>query len=133
MCSVRGIGVALIARQSMFVFNVFSFSLSFTPNRCSSSIIISPRFLKMTSFCRIRCVPIIMSISPLAIFEIIFFCSVGETNLESCAIVTGKFLKRSWLFSKCCSARIVVGARNATCFPPITALNAARIAISVFP
>ena len=33
----------------------------------------------------------------------------------------------------CCSANTVVGAKYATCFPPITALNAALIATSVFP
>jgi len=33
----------------------------------------------------------------------------------------------------CCSARIVVGTRTATCFPACTALNAARTATSVFP
>ena len=50
MWSVRGMGVAESARQSIFAFISLSFSLSFTPKRCSSSIIMRPRFLKTTSF-----------------------------------------------------------------------------------
>ena len=37
------------------------------------------------------------------------------------------------MFWKCCSARSVVGARMATCLPPVTAMNAARNATSVLP
>ena len=33
----------------------------------------------------------------------------------------------------CCCTSNVVGTKTATCFPSCTALNAARIAISVFP
>ena len=45
ICRVRGIGVAVSARQSRFVRICRSFSLCETPNRCSSSIIKSPRDL----------------------------------------------------------------------------------------
>ena len=34
---------------------------------------------------------------------------------------------------KCWYAKMVVGTKTATCFPLSTALNAARIATSVFP
>ena len=61
MCKVRGIGVAERVRTSTVVRNVFNHSLSSTPNRCSSSMITSPRSLKATSFCKIRWVPIRMS------------------------------------------------------------------------
>ncbi len=99
MCNVRGIGVALIASESMFVFSSLRRSLSFTPKRCSSSIIISPKSLKTTSFWIMRWVPMIMSSSPFLSFSSVFFCSAGGINLESCAIFTGKFSKRSTQFS----------------------------------
>ena len=47
--------------------------------------------------------------------------------------MTGNAAKRRWNVRKCWSARIVVGARTATCFPSSTALKAARIATSVLP
>jgi hypothetical protein len=40
---------------------------------------------------------------------------------------------RSRKVLKCCWASTVVGTSTATCRPPITALNAARIATSVLP
>ena len=66
MCRVRGIGVAESVSTSTVERNVLSHSLSSTPNRCSSSMITSPRSLNATSFCRIRCVPIRMSTPPAA-------------------------------------------------------------------
>ena len=44
-----------------------------------------------------------------------------------------KAASRCWKVSKCCCASTVVGTRIATCRPSITALNAARMATSVFP
>ena len=41
--SVRGMGVALKVRTSTFFFISFSFSLCFTPKRCSSSMTRRPR------------------------------------------------------------------------------------------
>ena len=64
MCSVRGIGVAESVSTSTVVRRVLSHSLSSTPKRCSSSMMTSPRSLKATSFCRMRCVPIRMSTFP---------------------------------------------------------------------
>ena len=49
------------------------------------------------------------------------------------SIFAGNAAKRSVSVFKCCAASTVVGARNATCLPSITALNAARIATSVLP
>ncbi len=46
---------------------------------------------------------------------------------------TGNPANRSRNVFWCWNARIVVGARNATCLPSITDLKAARIATSVFP
>ncbi len=48
-------------------------------------------------------------------------------------MATGNAAKRRLNVRKCWSARIVVGARTATCLPSSTALNAARIATSVLP
>ena len=45
----------------------------------------------------------------------------------------GKPAKRSRSVFSCWNASTVVGARNATCLPSITALKAARIATSVLP
>lgn len=47
-----GIGVADILRMSVFDFIAFSFSLSITQNLCSSSMIMRPRFLKVTALQR---------------------------------------------------------------------------------
>ena len=63
-CKVRGIGVADMVKVSTFVFICFSFSLTATPNFCSSSMISNPKSLNFTSFPMMRCVPISMSILP---------------------------------------------------------------------
>ena len=64
MCSVRGMGVAVSVSTSTVVRSVFSRSLTSTPNRCSSSMITSPRLQNFTSCDASRCVPITMSICP---------------------------------------------------------------------
>ena len=66
MCSVRGIGVALMVTTSTFFLICFSRSLCFTPKRCSSSTITRPRSLNTTSFESSRCVPIAISTLPAA-------------------------------------------------------------------
>jgi len=48
--SVRGIGVALIAKTSTLIFSDFNRSLCSTPNRCSSSTTIRPKSLNTTFF-----------------------------------------------------------------------------------
>ena len=80
-----------------------------------------------------RCVAIKMSTVPSATRAMTSFCSVRVRKRESSSIVTGNAANRRWNVRKCWSARIVVGARTATCLPSSTALNAARIATSVLP
>ena len=133
MCSVLGIGVAVIVKTSIFVLNFFIFSLSLTPKRCSSSIIKRPKSLKLTSSLSSLCVPTTTSTSPNLSFFIISSCSFLVLNLfnnstfiaNSCILVLNS--------SYCWFASIVVGTKYATCFWSITALNAALIATSVLP
>ena len=80
---VRGIGVAVKERVSTSLFKRRSFSLAATPNRCSSSMMRSPRFLNVTSFERSRCVPIITSTSPSRIFPTIADCSCFERKRDT--------------------------------------------------
>ena len=72
-CKVLGIGVALNVRVSIFSFKYLIFSLIFTPNFCSSSIIKSPRSRNSISFPTILCVPIKISIFPVLDFLLYFF------------------------------------------------------------
>ena len=133
MWSVLGIGVAVIVKTSTLVFNCFIFSLSLTPNLCSSSIIRNPRFLNSTSLLSNLCVPIIISISPSFNFLIISSCSFFVLNLFSNSILIGKSFILSLNASYCWFASIVVGTKYATCFWSIQALKAPRIATSVLP
>ncbi len=59
--------------------------------------------------------------------------SLADWKRLSARTVTGNPVYRSEKVSKCCCTRSVVGTRMATCLPSCTALNAARIAISVLP
>ena len=77
--------------------------------------------------------PMMTSTAPVRTASTIAFCSRGDRNRLSISTRTGKAANRSWNTAKCCCARIVVGTSTATCFPSITALNAARTATSVFP
>ena len=74
-----------------------------------------------------------MSILPAATLFQDLLVSFWVRKRLTMSIVTGKPAKRSRSVFSCWNARTVVGARNATCFPSITALNAARIATSVLP
>ena len=130
---VLGIGVAVIVNTSTVSFIIFIFSLSLTPNLCSSSIIRRPKSLNFTSELSNLCVPIIMSTSPLDNFSIITFCSLEVLNLLMSSITIGKFFILSLNSFACCFASTVVGTIYATCFMSFTALNAARIATSVLP
>lgn len=62
---LRGIGVAERESISILDFNALIFSLSNTPNLCSSSMMRSPRFLKAILSERILCVATTQSIVPL--------------------------------------------------------------------
>ena len=66
MCSVRGMGVALIVSTSTFFRICFRRSLCRTPKRCSSSTTSRPRSRNSTSFDSSRCVPMTMSTLPVA-------------------------------------------------------------------
>ena len=131
--SVRGIGVADIARTSTVVRNFFRASFCSTPKRCSSSTITSPRSLNCTSFESIRCVPITTSTAPDAKLLRISLLSLAVLNRDMPATFKGKPAYLSSKVLECCCTNSVVGTRTATCLPSWTALNAARIAISVLP
>ena len=130
---VRGIGVADIANTSTVVRIFFSDSFCSTPNRCSSSTTTRPKSLNCTSCERMRCVPITTSTAPAARSARISLLSFAVLKRESPATLIGNPAKRSAKVFECCCTRSVVGTRTATCLPSCTALNAARIAISVFP
>ena len=67
ICSVRGIGVALIASTSTRSRSWRSASFWATPKRCSSSTITRPRSLGWTSIDSSRWVPIRMSSRAVAV------------------------------------------------------------------
>ncbi len=131
--SVRGMGVALIARMSTLVLSFFRASLCSTPKRCSSSMMTSPRSLKWMLGLSRRCVPITISTVPSAMPSIVSFDSVSVWNRLRARRCTGKPANRSAKVSMCCFTSRVVGTSITTCLPSCTALNAARTAISVLP
>ena len=61
-CKVRGIGVAVRVSTSTLVRSDLSFSLTATPNFCSSSMMSSPRSFHMTCLPTSLWVPMRMSI-----------------------------------------------------------------------
>ncbi len=93
--SVRGIGVADIARTSTLVRIFFSSSLCSTPNRCSSSMITRPRSLNWTSLDRSRCVPMTTSMAPLLSPSSVSLDSAPVWKRESARTRTGKPENRS--------------------------------------
>ena len=130
---VLGIGVAVIVRVSTFVLSCRSFSLTDTPNFCSSSMIRSPRSLNTTSLLTIRCVPIrIFTLPSLTSFSTCLIWVVVRARLIY-SIRQGKSLSLSLNVWKCWKASTVVGTSTATCLLSDTALKAARMATSVFP
>lgn len=131
--SVRGIGVADMARTSTCVRRCFMASLCSTPNRCSSSMMIRPRSLNLTSGLSSRWVPITTSTAPERSPSSVPLTSPSVWNLETALIATGKLEKRSAKVDMCCCTSSVVGTSTATCLPSCTALNTARTAISVLP
>src|SRR6266567_2894686 len=132
MCSVRGIGVAVIVSTSISLRICFRSSLCATPKRCSSSTINNPRLKKTTSFCSRRCVPMTISTFPKARSSSTCFCSFSERKRLNNSTRTGKGFRRSLKVLKCCRASTVVGTRMATCRPSRTALNAARLVRRLF-
>jgi hypothetical protein len=96
-----GMGVADIASISIFHFNSFIFSLSFTQNLCSSSIINSHKSFKIISSLSNLWVQIIKSIFHVLSFSIVFFIAPSFSNLVNTSIFIGKFANLSFAFSKC--------------------------------
>ncbi len=94
MCSVLGIGVALMVRTSTLCRSCFKRSLCRTPKRCSSSTISNPRSLNTTSFDKSRCVPISTSTFPAATSSRAAFTSFGLRNRLANSIRTGNEAKR---------------------------------------
>ena len=95
MLSVRGMGVAESVSISTPKNASFSFSLCFTPKRCSSSTMTRPRSLNFTSFCKRRCVPTTRSTVPSARprkVARICFCVAKRDNSP---ILTGKACMRA--------------------------------------
>ena len=80
-CSVLGMGVAVRVRTSIFSFSDLIFSLTLTPNFCSSSTINKPKFLKLILLFTSWWVPIIISILPSLSSSIIKFFSLVVLNL----------------------------------------------------
>ena len=89
ICSVRGIGVALIEMTSTLSLSWRSSSFCLTPKRCSSSTMSSPRSFARTSRLSRRCVPMRMSTLPAANPAIASFCSLAGRKRLTCSIVNG--------------------------------------------
>ena len=77
--------------------------------------------------------PMMTSTSPRASASSVDFCSASVLKRLTLSTRKGYARKRSRKLRSCCSQRTVVGTSTATCRPASTALNAARIAISVLP
>ena len=90
MFRVRGMGVAERVSTSAVLHSCFSFSFWATPNRCSSSMMTSPRSWKRTSLETSRWVPTMMSMLPRFTFRRISSCCLGVRNRESSSTSTGK-------------------------------------------
>ena len=133
MWSVLGIGVAVIVRTSTLFFSFLIFSLSFTPKRCSSSIINKPKSLNSTSLLNTLCVPTTTSTSPSFSFFTTSSCSFFVLKRFKSSTFIANFSILFLNSSYCWFASTVVGTKYTTCFWSITALNAALIATSVFP
>ena len=96
--NVLGIGVAVKVNTSISARSDLNFSFCRTPNRCSSSIIINPRFLKLISACKSLCVPITISALPFAIAVKAISCSFFDRNRDNNSISTGHSENRSKKF-----------------------------------
>ncbi len=131
--SVRGMGVAVRVSTSTSARNCFIASLWRTPKRCSSSMMSRPRFLNRVFSLSSLCVPTTISTVPASMPASAALISFCERKRLISATCTGHLAKRSLSVWQCCSASKVVGAKNATCLPPVMATKAARKATSVLP
>ena len=105
---LRGIGVADIAKISIPIWVLLHrsrifliFSLSLTPNLCSSSTTKSHKSLNTISSDSNLWVPITMSTCPLLSLASVFSMLLAVSNRVSISIVTPKSANRSFAFSKC--------------------------------
>ena len=88
-------GVALIVRTSTSRRSCLKRSFCATPNRCSSSMTISPRSLKAMSFWMSRCVPMTTSTAPVRSPSVTWRCSTSVRKRLRTSTFTGKGLSRS--------------------------------------
>ena len=130
---VLGIGVAVRVSTSTSALSALNVSFCLTPKRCSSSMITSPNLLNLISGESNLCVPMIISASPFSKALRAAFISLVDWNRETSTIFTGQSANLFFHVVACCSDNRVVGAKTATCFPPITATKLALSATSVFP
>ncbi len=114
MFSVRGMGVAVIDNTSTSDCMALIRSLSRTPKRCSSSTIIRPKLANLTSSCKIRWVPITISILPSAKPLRIASCCFLVPKRDRLSIRMGQSANLSKKLSSCCPASSVVGTSTAT-------------------
>ena len=89
ICSVRGIGVALMAMTSTLSLSWRSSSFCLTPKRCSSSTTISPMSLPRRSRPSRRWVPMRMSTWPSLKPAMAAFWSLAERKRLTCSMVKG--------------------------------------------
>ena len=131
--SVRGIGVALIARTC----GVSPFSINFsrcrTPKRCCSSVMTRARSANSTLSCNIACVPTTTSHSPSANFCFPSRFSLAVIEPIKSPIFTPYGASIASKDSLCCIASTSVGTIKAPCSPLHTARNNAITATTVFP
>ena len=74
-----------------------------------------------------------MSASPLSRDLRAWAISLADLKRDTSTTLMGQSANRSRQVLACCSDKRVVGARIATCLPPITATKLARRATSVLP
>ena len=118
MASVRGIGVAVITSMCggfpsvRCRFLCHNFARCFTPNRCCSSIMAKPSLLYFTTSSSKACVPINIFNCPFSRLVWISFLRFVLVDPVKRAIGTFISDNNSDKDSKCCVAKISVGAIN---------------------
>ena len=90
MFSVRGMGVAERVSMSTPMKFSLSFSLCFTPKRCSSSMMTRPRSWNFTSLDSSRWVPTTMSTLPACRPRRVSFCCFVVRKRDIISTFTGK-------------------------------------------
>ena len=128
-------GVAESVRQSTPTLIFFRCSLAFTPKRCSSSMMTSPRSLNLTSSLMMRWVPMRISTLPFGKSSKVFRIPLAVRKRESTAIFDGKIAHpfRQNFHNAAWPKQLSGQEQPLVCLPSTTALKAARMATSVFP